>query len=326
MQQRSKEHPKQRLLTEVGVGVSSLSREGGVGWPRRILLGIRRNFFGLAAIAPAAGCMVGFLILPAIVIAAISLTNWIGIGPIEKIVGLRNYRFIVDQGGFPDSLRITATYTVVMTVTTTVLGFVLASLIHRRLRGWRVYKVAWFVPVLIPGTVTAILWSGGVFAPSIGALDTIAARSGLPVPESGWLGEPGFALGAVIVTAVWAYTGWPMLLMSAALEKIPRDYFEAAAIDGAGWLATTWRVTLPSMAPVIATVLTLQLVFGLKVFDIVYVMTGGGPSNYTRVLSVLMWQWAFPSGRFAIGAAVAVLMILIITPLALLQRRLHPQG
>jgi raffinose/stachyose/melibiose transport system permease protein len=270
--------------------------------------------------------MVVFLILPAIVVAAISLTNWIGVGPIEKVVGLRNYRFILDQGGFPDSLRITAIYTVVMTLTTTVLGFLLASLIHRRLRGWRVYKVAWFVPVLIPGTVTAILWSGGVFAPSIGALDTIAARSGLPVPESGWLGAPGLALGAVIVTAVWAYTGWPMLLMSAALEKIPRDYFEAAAIDGAGWLATTWRVTLPLMSPVIATVLTLQLVFGLKVFDIVYVMTGGGPGDYTRVLSVLMWQWAFPSGRFAIGAAVAVLMILIITPLALLQRRLHPEG
>lgn len=266
--------------------------------------------------------MVAFIVLPAIAVVALSLTNWIGIGAIQKLIGLDNFSFLLDQGGFADALRISVVYTAVVTVVSTGFGYILASLIHLRLRGWRFYKVAWFIPVVIPGTVTAILWSGGVFTPTTGFLDSVSTALGLAIPPQGWLGDGFHGLIAIMVTAVWASTGWPMLILSAGMERIPKDYFEAAALDGATWWQRTRFIVLPAMAPVISTVLLIQLVFGLKAFDIVYVMTGGGPDNATRTMGLLMYQWAFTNGEFARGAATAVLIFIVIVPVALLQRRL----
>jgi ABC-type sugar transport system permease subunit len=283
---------------------------------------LRRHAFATASVLPAVAFLVLFIALPMVLVVGVSLTNWLGIGPIQKIVGLKNYESVLGSGGYLAALQITLVYTGTLTVVSTTFGFVLAAMIHHRLRGWRFFKVSWFIPIMLPSVVIAILWSGGVFATSSGFLDSTSRVLGLPVPENGWLGDSFHGQIAIIVTAIWASTGWPMLILSAAMEKIPKEFFEAASIDGATWLERTRFITVPLMWPVISTVITLQVVFGLKAFDLVYVMTGGGPGTSTTTIGMLMWQKAIGNGNFAVGSAAAVLIIITIVPLTILQRRL----
>lgn len=274
------------------------------------------------SVVPAVLFVLAFIIVPTVLVIAISATNWLGIGPIKKFVGVANYSSILGNGAYFNALRITIVYTVCLTLASTVIGFLLAAMIHLRLRGWRLFKVSWFIPIMLPGTVVAILWAGGVFATSSGFLDSASTALGLSTPERGWLGDSFHAQVAIIITGIWATVGWPMLILSAAMEKIPKDYFEAASIDGATWWQRTRYVTVPIMWPVISIVLTLQVVFGLKAFDLAYVMTAGGPVNSTATIGLLMWQAAIGNGNFAVGSAAAVLIIITIVPLTILQRRL----
>jgi len=277
-------------------------------------------------VLPAFVMMALFLVVPLIVVVYISLTNWTGLGPISSAKGLQNYTRVLGGAEFFESLRVTIVYTLSAGLGAIVLGFGLAVLIRQRLRGWRFYRVAWFIPVLVPGTVTGILWSSAVFAPNVGAVDALLSVIGLPTPVLGWLGTPDLAMVAIVITALWAGTGWPMLLLLAAMERIPRDYYDAASIDGAGPLALTRHITFPLVRPVLAAVVTLELIFGLKVFDLVFVMTGGGPANYTRTLTILMYNLGFTSGRFGVAGAIAVLMVGIIVPVALIQRYLFARS
>jgi ABC-type sugar transport system permease subunit len=300
-----------------------LAGQVGVVRPRvsvRRYLG--RHAFGTASVVPAVLFVILFIMIPTVIVVAISLTNWLGIGPIKKLVGFANYSTILGNGAYLNALRVTVIYTAVLTVVSTGAGFILAAIIHLRLRGWRLFKVAWFVPIMLPSTVIAILWAGGVFSAGFGVLDSASKALGLSSPENGWLGDSFHAQAAIIITGTWATIGWPMLILSASMEKIPRDYFEAAAIDGASWWQRTRYITVPVMWPVISMVLTLQVVFGLKAFDLAYVMTAGGPVNSTATIGLLMWQAAIGSGNFASGSAAAVLIIITIVPLTILQRRL----
>jgi raffinose/stachyose/melibiose transport system permease protein len=280
------------------------------------------NALGTLAMAPAGLMMLGLIFIPFALVIALSFTNWTGLGPVPLPETVRNYTGIFASDSFVRALKVTVVYAIGSGVLTITIGFVLAALIRARLTGWRLYKVVWFIPVLLPGAVIAVLWSSAIFEPGFGALDQLLELVHLPTPTQGWLGDPNLAVGAIIVTAIWAYTGWPMLILLAAMERIPQDFFDAANVDGASAAATTWYVTMPMVRPVLAGVATLQLIFGLKAFDIVFVLTNGGPASATRVLSLLMFTDAFTAGRFGLGSAIAVLMVAIIVPAALLQQRL----
>jgi ABC-type sugar transport system permease subunit len=260
------------------------------------------------------------IFLPFGFVVALSTTSWTGLGDLPAPQDLQNYRDILDTPDFGQSLRVTLIYAAATTLFTVFIGFVLASVIRERLRGWRFYKVVWFLPVLLPGTVVGLLFSGAFFTPKVGAIDGATRLVGLTPPHNGWLGTPNLALIAVVITAVWASSGWPMIILLAAMERVSQDYLDAAALDGAGPIARTWYVMLPALRPVFVGVVTLQLIFGLKAFDIIFLMTRGGPINATRVMGVLMYNTAFTGGQFGLGCAIAVLMVLIITPIGLMQQ------
>jgi ABC-type sugar transport system permease subunit len=280
------------------------------------------NALGTLAMAPAGLMMLGLIFVPFALVIALSFTTWTGLGPVPLPETIRNYSGIFANDSFVRAFKVTVVYAIGSGVLTITIGFILAALIRARLRGWRLYKIVWFIPVLLPGAVIAVLWSSAIFEPGFGALDQLLQLVHLPTPAQGWLGDPNLAVGAIIVTAIWAYTGWPMLILLAAMERIPQDFFDAANVDGASAMATTWYITMPMVRPVLAGVATLQLIFGLKAFDIVFVLTNGGPASATRVLSLLMYTDAFTAGRFGLGSAIAVLMVVIIVPAALLQQRL----
>lgn len=280
------------------------------------------NALGTLAMAPAGLMMFGLIFVPFALVIALSFTTWTGLGPIPLPETIRNYSGILANDSFLRALKVTVVYAIGTGVLTITIGFVLAALVRARLKGWRFYKVVWFIPVLLPGAVIAVLWSSAIFEPGFGALDQLLQLVHLPTPTQGWLGDPNLAVFAIIATAIWAYTGWPMLILLAAMERIPQDFYDAANVDGASAAATIWYVTMPMVRPVLAGVATLQLIFGLKAFDIVFVLTNGGPASATRVLSLLMYTDAFTAGRFGLGSAIAVLMVVIIVPAALLQQRL----
>ena len=280
------------------------------------------NALGTLAMVPAGLMMVGLIFIPFALVIGLSFTSWTGLGPIPLPETIRNYTGILASDSFVRALKVTVVYAIGSGVLTIAIGFILAALIRARLKGWRFYKVVWFIPVLLPGAVIAVLWSSAIFEPGFGALDQLLELVHLPTPTQGWLGDPNLAVFAIIATAIWAYTGWPMLILLAAMERIPQDFYDAANVDGASSAATIWYVTMPMVRPVLAGVATLQLIFGLKAFDIVFVLTNGGPASATRVLSLLMYTDAFTAGRFGLGSAIAVLMVVIIVPAALLQQRL----
>jgi ABC-type sugar transport system permease subunit len=288
----------------------------------RRLLG--KYAFGTLATIPAIAFLVAFIFYPSVQAVRYSTMDWIGVGPIKEYVGLENYEDIFVSGRFPNSLKVNLVFAMITVPLTVGTGFLLAAVIQRRVRGWRLFKVAWFMPVMMPGVVVAILWSSAVYAPTLGLLDSLFNLVNLPTPESGWLATPGLALLAICITAIWWSTGWAMIVLLAGMERIPQEIYEAAMIDGASSAELVRFITFPLVRPVLGAVLTLQVIFSLKVFDIVYIMTTGGPADQTLVMGLLMYRLAFYSNRFSVACAVAVLMLVIISAISLTQNRLFP--
>ncbi len=281
-----------------------------------------RSWFTVLAVTPAFAVLAFGLFLPFITGAVLSLTPWKGIGVPGTFIGLANYERLLGDASLHHAAWVTLTFAVATVVVTTGLGFLLAFLIHIRLRGWRVYKVVWFIPVIIPGTVSGLLWATGILAPQVGALDVLTLAAGFTPPLNGWLGDQTTVLPTIALVGVWASVGWPMLILLAAMERIPQEVRDAAAIDGAvGWSMLRY-ITLPSIVVVLGTVVTLQVVWSLKAFDIIYVMTDGGPGTSSTVLTIEIYTMAFKSAAAGRAAALSVMFLLFITVIALLQRRL----
>ena len=195
--------------------------------------------------------------------------------------GLANYRQLAGPD-FGNALRVTAIFAIGGAVATIGIAFGLSVLIQQRLRGWRFYRVLWFTPSLIPGAVIALLWVSGAYYPTKGLADTIIRAIGFTPPAEGWLDTPNYALVALMLTAIWATTGFPMLLLSAAMERIPAEIAEAGRIDGAGRITLALRITFPLIRPIVATVFALQVIGLMKTFDLIYIMTFGARAHPRR--------------------------------------------
>ena len=259
-----------------------------------------------------------YLVFPLGLVIWYSFTNWSGFST-PRFTGLANYKQLAGAQ-FGNALRVTAIFAGGGAVATIAIAFGLSVLIQQRLRGWRLYRVIWFTPSLIPGAVIALLWVSGAYYPTSGLADTLVRAFGFTPPAEGWLDTPRYALVAVMITAIWASTGFPILLLSAAMARIPREIDEAARIDGAGRFTLARRITLPIIRPVLATVFALQVIGLLKTFDLIYIMTFGGPGTSTTTLAYAMYNAAFIGGRSGLASSYAVVMILLIIPLGLLAR------
>lgn len=275
---------------------------------------------GLAylALSPSLGISILYLVLPVVFVIWFSLTRWTGFD-VPTFIGARNYGQLV-SGRFLNSLWVTLTFAVLCSVASVAIGFTLSALIRQRIPGWRFYRVLWFAPTLVPGAAVAIVWASGAFYPGTGLADQIISGVGGDLPSQGWLATKPFAMIALVITATWAATGFPMLLISAAMERIPSELDEAARVDGAGRWRIATRITLPLVWPVVGTVLALQIIGLLKAFDLVYIMTRGGPDSSTTTIAYLMYNSAFVSGQSGLASTYAVALILLVVPLSLFAR------
>jgi ABC-type sugar transport system permease subunit len=267
-------------------------------------------WFGLLMVAPALVLYSAFVIYPLLRGAWVSFYQWDGLSTSMTWVGWRNYHYALQDPVFRKALRNTFQYAIGVTIAKNILGLGLALLLNSKLRGTTFFRTAGFLPVMFSFVVVGVLWSW-IFNPTFGLADGFLRLIGLGSFQPGWLSDPHLALWSVMWVDVWKWTGFHMVLYLAALQSIPKDLYEAAAIDGAGRWRTFVNVTLPMLRPVIAfsTLLALTGAFVAN-YDVVYVMTGGGPLHSTEVALTYIVSTAF--GSSAVGLANAMSMILFI--------------
>lgn len=264
--------------------------------------GSRFSLFLMAA-GPLAFYVV-FVLLPLAQSVQISTWNWNGLGEPE-FIGLDNFNRALNDPLFVGAFRNTALWLAVAVTVPTIAGLLLAVLLDRPLRGSRLYKSAFYMPITLSLVVVGQVWIW-IYQPNWGLLNSVLEAVGLDGLTRAWLGDPATALIAVIVAWCWQQTALSLILYLAALTTIPRDLLEAAAIDGATWWQQFRRVMVPLLRPATVVVITLAVINTLKGFDIVFVLTQGGPFHTSDNLAMLMYSETFFKYRVGYGAAIAV--------------------
>jgi ABC-type sugar transport system permease subunit len=273
-------------------------------------------------IVPAVALCLAFVTIPILESLRLSFFEWEGVGP-TTFVGLENYAAIAADPRVLGAVTNNVVFAVALTLLTVSLGVLLAASLERRVRGWRFFKVVWFIPLVIPMTVTGIVWANA-YDPHVGAANTVLG-SLLGIEAHAWLSDPKTALGALILVAVWQTVAYPMIIILAAMESIDPHIQDAATVDGVNARQRLFRITIPNVRGVLLTVLLLQMIFSFKVFDIVWTMTQGGPGNVTEVLGTLVYKEAFTFHRFGTASAIAFTSSTVITIVAVLfLRRWRP--
>lgn len=232
------------------------------------------------------------------------------LGGAERFNGLANYRAVVDDPAFWHSVRLSLVFTLASLLFQYTIGFALALLFARPfpLNGLlrSLLLVAWLLPPVVSGTLFRWLLDA-----ESGAYNALLKAAGLGTLSHDWLTDPSTAMAGVIFANVWVGVPFNMLLLLVGLHTIDPELYEAAAIDGAGAWQRFRGITLPLMRPVSVTVLLLGLIYTFKVFDIIFVMTGGGPVDATRVLSLYVYEVFFTFFRFGQGAAAGLLLLVV---------------
>ena len=255
-----------------------------------------------------------FIVFPLLSTMRVSLYEWDGLTAPEW-VGLANYRELLGDESFWQALTHNGVFLVFYTVLPVALAFLLVVLLtqERAVRGLSVYRVGLFVPQVVPMVVVGVVWRW-MYSPLDGAVNALLGLVG--VDGQPWLGQTSTALPAVGLVATWVQYGFAMVLFLAGIQRIDRDLYDAAAVDGAGPWARFRHVTLPGLRGEIVVAVTVSLVAALRVFDLVFVMTRGGPANTTEVVAFEIWQRAFQLREVGDAAAVATVLVLLIVVLS----------
>ncbi len=231
------------------------------------------------------------------------LTKWNGLSDPE-FIGLDNFSRLLSDPNFIRSFENTAIWLIVAVTVPTILGLLLAVLLDRPLRGSRLYKSAFYLPITLSLVVVGQVWTW-IYQPSWGLLNSVLEALGLEGLTRAWLGDPETALLAVILAWCWQQTALALILYLAALTTVPQDLIEAAAIDGANARQQFTRIIVPLLRPATVVVITLAVINTLKGFDIVFVLTKGGPFHMSSNLAMYMYEQTFRSYNLGYGAAIA---------------------
>lgn len=277
---------------------------------------------GVLMVAPAAVLVVLFFVFPMLNAVYFSVVAFDGLTPNPPFVGLDNFARLFADPAVANGLGHNLLWVLIGTVSPIVLGFVLALLSWSVGRVGVLYRIAFFLPHLIPGVAIAIVW-GWIYDPLSGWLNQLLRTVGLESLATGWLGDPRVALFAVLATAIWAHYGFVYVIFLAALRNVDVELLDAARIDGANAGQRAWFIVLPQILPVFLMVTTITLVGGFSVFDIVFVMTGGGPAGATDVLGTLAYTNAFELANVGYGTAIALSITVLSIPFVIVLNRVQ---
>ncbi len=222
-----------------------------------------------------------FVVWPIVRAVQFSLYRWKGFGPLVDFVGLQNYVSVLTNEVFTDAFRHNMTIVVLSILMQLPVGLAIALLLNRRMRGQGVLRTIIFVPYVLSEVIAGVVWLQ-LLQPEYGVVDTVLGAVGISGPEQGWLGTPEVALYTVFVVLTWKYLGLAVLLFLAGLQGVPDELMEAAQIDGASWWQVQRWVTVPLLGPTIRTWGFLSMIGAIQLFDMVWILTGGGPANSTN--------------------------------------------
>jgi len=263
-----------------------------------------------------------FKYLPLIDNFRIALTSWNLFSP-KRYVGFANFKALLTSSLFYKILGNTFFFTIMSTAISVALGFILSVLLfHRNGKGGKILKTLFFIPNVTTASAVAILWMW-VFDPDFGLSGQICTLLGIKSPR--WLLDERYAIWVVIALSVWRSVGYVMLIFESGLSGIPDEIYEAAKIDGANGIQTLFGITIPLLSSTSYFLITTSLIQTMQVFDIVSVMTGGGPFNSTNVMNLYIYQMAFARNKAGYAAALSVMLFLILLILTVVQRRLAPE-
>lgn len=270
---------------------------------------------------PALGVYLLIVIYPALSGTVYAFTDWSGLGEELNFVGLENLRNVFTDDQSLGAVQNALLLTVFIVVVQTGIGLLLALGVHSKIKSSHLLRTIFFAPAVVSPVIIAFLWKY-LFNPSDDSgLNALLGFVGLDFLQQNWLGDPEVALWAIGLTVVWQFAGYSMVIFLAALQGVPKELEEAAAIDGAGRLQRFLNVVLPMIAPAITINVMLSTIGGLKLFDQVFAITNGGPGYATEVPSTLIYKEAFVYGNYGYATAIALVLALFVAAIAFVQLR-----
>jgi raffinose/stachyose/melibiose transport system permease protein len=309
-------------MTDTALQPRTAAREGaapsGRLSPRR-RASLRKQAELALLLGPPLVLFVGFVLAPIVIAADYSLYNWTGFGPLNDFTGVANYRIAFDDPVFRESIEHTLILAVLSVTVQLPLSVSIALLLNRRFRGRTLVRLAVFAPYVVAPAITGVMWSL-LLQPS-GFVDQVLTSLGLGGLVHQWLASLDLVLYTMFAVLTWQYLGFGIVLLLAGLQGIPAELREAAAIDGATAWQTTRRVTLPLLGPTIRIWIFLSVIGSLQVFDIVWIITEGGPANASQTIVTYMISKGFQVTEFGYGAAISVILFVLSLVFALLYQR-----
>lgn len=261
-----------------------------------------------------------FTLAPMVFALFLSLVSWDGANPMN-FVGLKNFQRMFGDETLGIS-TLNTLYYVLGTVPATLVGsLLLAVLLNRDFKGKNFFRAAFFFPYVASLVAISVVWNM-MFHPTMGPVNNLLRWLGVANPP-GWSASTQWAMPTVIGATIWKNVGYYMVIYLAALQEIPRELYEAAKIDGASPLQAFFRITLPMLAPATFFVTVMLTISGFKAFDLIYVMTGGGPGRATEVLVLTIYNNAFTSFDYGYSSAIAMVMFVIVLAITFAQFRLE---
>jgi raffinose/stachyose/melibiose transport system permease protein len=273
---------------------------------------MRVRSYPIYFLVPAVVLYFVFFILPSLLGFGYSFTDWNIYSEEISYVGLENFqRIFSPDENYLAYIVNTLLFTALTTALKTVVGLGLAILLSEGVRRFtNLYRVAIYLPAVLPTLVVALIFRS-ILHPATGALNTFLSSLGLESLGLPWLIDPRIALYTVIGVDTWKGVGYITVILLAGLQTIPRDYYEAAEIDGAGFWARLGYITIPMLMPAIVVITVLNVLYGLRVFDIVYALTNGGPGYATEVIYTEIFK-AFSLGQYGLGTALSTVMFVVL--------------
>ena len=248
--------------------------------------------------------LLGVYLLPFLYSLYISVTDWSGMGQKLNFVGLSNYKGLFEEPHFWETLRNNLIYFVELVGIQFIISMVLAVVLNAAFKGRNFFRALYFMPTIICTLAVGFIWNI-MFDPINGPIKTLLKNAGfLELSRIMWLGNTKTAIHAVSFVSLWQWTGWSMVIYLAGLQSIDKNLYEAAEIDGANAVQKFFKVTLPLLAPSITVNLVNSTIGALKIFDLPFIMTGGGPGHATESLAMMMYTYSFGLNKMGYGTAI----------------------
>jgi len=280
---------------------------------------LRRTFELTLLIGPALLLFTCFVLVPIVVAVRYSLYNWSGYGPLSDFIGLHNYRVALDDPVFRGAILHNFIFAALSIVFQLPLSLGTAMLLNRRLRGQRIFRLVTFAPYVVSEATTAVIWS--LMLQPGGFIDVLMKDIGLGGLIQTWLANIHLVLYTLFVVITWKYIGFGIILFLAGLQGVPLELKEAAALDGATATQSARHVTIPLLGPTIRIWVFLAVIGSLQLFDLVWIMTYGGPANASTTMVTYLIYNGFQSTEFGYGSAAAVILFILCFMFALIYQR-----